>query len=95
MLRITPCVSAHTLILRVEGTLSGLGVEILRSHIESSREPVALDLSGVSFIDSDGTALIDQARAGGITIKAASHFVSLMLEKASPRISDSSAQKEG
>ena len=95
MLRITPHVSPLAILLQVEGTLSGPWVRELQSQIETSRQPVVLDLSGVSYIDSEGTALIEQSCARGATIRAASHFVSLMLQKTASRPCDSSARKEG
>jgi len=95
MLRITPHISPVALLLQVEGNLSGPWVKELQAQIESSRQPVVLDLAGVSFIDSEGTALIESACARGATLRAASHFVSLMLQKTSSGSSASSIRKEG
>ena len=95
MLRITPHMSPLAVLLHVEGNLSGPWVKELQAQIEISRQPVVLDLSGVSFIDPEGTALIQSACARGATIKAASHFVSLMLQNASPGSHDSSPRKDG
>ena len=85
MLRITPTISPHAVLLQVEGTLSGPWVKVLQSQIQTARQPVVFDLAGVSFIDSAGAELIEQACANGATIRAASHFVSLMLQKTSSR----------
>jgi hypothetical protein len=91
MLRITPHISPFAVLLQVEGTLSGPWVKELQIQLAIPRQPVALDLSGVSYIDAEGTALIEQACAAGVTITAASQFVSLMLQKTA----GSSAGKEG
>ena len=95
MLRITPHISPLAVLLQVEGTLSGPWVKELQSQMEASPRSVVLDLAGVSFIDAEGTALIQQAVSKGATIRTASPFVSLMLQKTSPGPCDSSIRKEG
>jgi anti-anti-sigma regulatory factor len=95
MLRITSHITADTVTLYVEGTLAGPWVKELQLQLESHQRPVCLDLAGVSFIDSQGAALIENAIFNGTALKAASHFVALMLQKSSPETSNSSARKEG
>jgi hypothetical protein len=92
MLRITPHISSFAILLEVEGTLTAPWVHVLQAHLDGSTKPVELDLSRVSFIDQEGAALVERACTRGCRIKAASHFVSLMLTN-SP--TDSPAGKEG
>ena len=81
MLRITAMIAAQRTVLKVEGTLAGPWVAELKSQIDAVSGPVALDLAGVSFMDAAGAELVEKARGQGAEIIAASHFVSLMLEK--------------
>ena len=95
MLRITPTITSDAMTLLVEGTLSGPWVAALQAQLESPSKPLLLDLSGVTFIDSQGAVLIQSACQRGATIKAASHFVSLMLQNTSASNYNSHTGKEG
>jgi anti-anti-sigma regulatory factor len=94
MLRITSQTTSPGTTMIAEGSLCGPWVHELQSQIQSAHPPVALDLSGVSFIDAAGAAMLEQARDRGVLIKAASHFVALMLQKSSPHSTDCLPRKE-
>jgi hypothetical protein len=74
-------------ILRLEGRVIGPWVEELRRSCEealASSSPVALDLSGVSFIDRPGVPLLLCLRDRGVALVNCSGFVSALLKGQAP-----------
>ncbi len=69
--------------LRLEGRVIGPWVEELRRSCEealASSTAVALDLSGVSFIDRPGIPLLQRLRDRGVVLVNCSGFVSALLK---------------
>jgi anti-anti-sigma regulatory factor len=71
-------------ILRIEGTLRGAWVAEVRAACDASlreKRRIALDLSGVAFVDRAGTELLQSLQADRrVVIRAASGFVSELLK---------------
>jgi len=76
----------HLLICRLEGRFDAHQVPRLKSELEPLREPLTLDFSGVTFIDSSGLAalvsLYKKAREAGVgfEISGIQDAVRLILE---------------
>ena len=70
-------------VLEIEGTLGGAWVHEVRAACDKlleERKRVALDLSGVVFVDREGTELLESLRADRrVVIEAASAFVAELL----------------
>lgn len=74
-------------ILHLEGHVIGPWVEELRRSCEealASSTAVALDLSGVSFVDRPGIPLLLCFRDRGVALLNCSGFVSALLEASGP-----------
>lgn len=72
---------------KVEGRLAGRWVEELSrvasaSLAESSR--IVLDLSGLTFVDKSGLALLLALRARGVEMAGCSSFVASLLKEETP-----------
>jgi ABC-type transporter Mla MlaB component len=88
MLRITDLTGeSDRLLLRVEGRLIGPWVTVLRRHCRKLLElgSVDLDLTGVSFVDPAGLALLRDLVGRDVRLKACSAFVSELLNQKAPR----------
>ena len=88
MLRITPRQAAdrHTLLL--EGNLLKEWIEELQQALERLAQDgaaVALDLSGLRFVDAEGARYLRACRERGIALREASPFVSALLDQPPPR----------
>jgi ABC-type transporter Mla MlaB component len=72
--------------LRAEGQLSGRWVEELVAACEQALEEsgrVALDLTGVTFVDANGSAALRALRRkAGVTVVRASAYVAEILREA-------------
>lgn len=84
MLRITPSDKPNSLGLRLEGRLEGPWVEVLRKTWADTlnrdqHRQIELDLSGVSFADSVGRALLLNMQEEGVGLIRASAFLREML----------------
>ena len=72
MLRITVALNADEMWMRLEGRLIGPWVEELRrawisTHSSAARQPVQVDLSGVTFVCAEGKELLARmAREGAV-----------------------------
>lgn len=87
MLRITPLNHAPTVLLRLEGKLTGLWIRELRlafDHARRDGRPVRLDLFAVSFVDRTGIELLRELLDRGARIEACSTFVSELLHLEKP-----------
>lgn len=77
MLRIT---KVGTNALRVEGRLAGPWVEELHRHVASGSE-LELDLSGLTFADAAGAALLRDLAARGVRMRDSSRFLDQLLRE--------------
>ena len=68
MLRVTPIRHERATTLKLEGSLSGPWVDVLRkcwAELAEAHTPVDVDLRGLNFLDSSGAALLlDMERSG-------------------------------
>jgi len=76
MLRIT---EIGTETLRVEGRLTGPWVDELRRLCAGRSGVRQLDLSGLTFADIGGAALLKELAAGGVIIRDSSRFLDQLL----------------
>jgi hypothetical protein len=72
--------SEHTL-LRVDGRLESGDVCALREACRSVSDPLALDVSNLWSVDSDGKSALLEILAGGAEIRGASEYIELLLRK--------------
>ena len=83
-MRIRPAEADGSVVLRLEGTLSGQWVgELRRVTSEPLREPAArlvLDLAEVTFIDADGLALLRELLFRQVILRNGSLFVTQQLK---------------
>lgn len=87
MLRITTTRSADAGTLKVEGRLAGLWVRELSraaTAARAERPRVVLDLGEVTFVDSEGIALLRALREGGIALAGCSSFVASLIDGGLP-----------
>ncbi len=80
VLRITRTESSKSLGFRLEGKLEGPWVELLRKTWADTlsgdgRRQVVVDLGDVSFVDSDGRALLLNMKKQGVGLIKASAFI--------------------
>jgi hypothetical protein len=76
LLRITRFAKDGAAWLKVEGALAGPWVQECRAALlERGAPPQALDLTRVTFVDSEGLKLLRQLHANGIDLSARSAFV--------------------
>ncbi len=85
MLRITPTEKANALELMLEGRLEGPWVEVLRKSWtdtlgENEHPHVLVDLGSVSFVDSNGRALLLNMQDEGVGLVKPSAFLREMLK---------------
>lgn len=88
MLRISQAVTSdeETVLLRLEGQVSGQWVEELRRACSEHqgnghRSQLALDLAEVSFIDADGVALFRELTARRVRLMNCSPFAAEQLKE--------------
>lgn len=82
MLKITRITEEGT--LRVEGRLIGPWVDELAQACAGPVEGMRLDLSGVSFVDDGGAALLRGLVARGAAVSACSGYVAALLRWSRP-----------
>ena len=85
MLRITVVESSKTAVtLRVEGRITGLWVEELRTacnlHTFSDEVRLSLELADISFADAAGIALLRELRNGGVGLIGTTPFLTEQLK---------------
>lgn len=88
MLRIDEAQGDGATVLRVEGRLTGQWVAELARATESANvrvSQVTLDLSGLSFADQSGTALLSSLASRGVRLVNCSPFASAQLRDAHVR----------
>jgi ABC-type transporter Mla MlaB component len=89
MLRISPIESDnHHAILRLEGRVAGPWVAELSNACErllGEGRPLELDFTDVSFVDSNGVALIARLASRGIAVAGCSPFVEEQLKSGADR----------
>jgi hypothetical protein len=78
MLRIT---EVGTDTLRLEGRLTGPWVDELRRLSAGRTLGLKLDLSGLTFADAAGAALLRDLAARGVTIRDSSRFLEQLLNE--------------
>lgn len=82
MLRVTEETTNQITTLRLEGKFQGPWVEIVRHDAGRARVggQLQLDLSGVTYIDRYGIALLKEVSASGVRIVHCSRFVRELLK---------------
>jgi ABC-type transporter Mla MlaB component len=85
MLRITVVESSKTAVtLRVEGRITGLWVEELRTaynlHTLSDEVQLSLELADISFADAAGIALLRELRNRGVGLIRTAPFLAELLK---------------
>lgn len=83
MLRITHHPGAGHDTLLLEGKLSRECIEEVRQALAQVRQDgvaIAIDLSGLRFIDDDGVRLLREYRTGGASLLRATPFVRALLD---------------
>jgi len=75
MLKITTLMNAESTVLRLEGRLAGPWVQELERCWDSTvgtptNHPLSLDLSAVTYVDSDGKELLKRIHQQGATLVA-------------------------
>ena len=88
MLRITPQPGAKHDTLLLEGNLLKEWIQELQQALALARQAgaaVALDLSGLRFVDAEGTRFLRECRKRGVSLLGASPFVSALLDSPPPR----------
>lgn len=75
MLKITTLLTAKSTVLRLEGRLAGLWVQELERCWDSTvgttiDHPLSLDLSAVTYVDSDGKDLLKKIHQQGAKLVA-------------------------
>lgn len=75
MLKITTLLNAKSTVLRLEGRLAGLWVQELERCWDSTvgtttDHPLSLDLSAVTYVDSDGKDLLKKIHQQGAKLVA-------------------------
>ena len=88
MLRITRRPEADRDTLLLEGKLLKEWIEELQEAVAQTRRnaaAIALDLSGLRFIDDEGARFLRECRGRGASLLRASPFVSALLDPPPPR----------
>lgn len=86
MLRITEQRESEqgSVVLRLEGRLAGLWVEVLntscRQILATEQRCVVIDLTGVTFIDADGKAILCRLWGEGVTLRASGCMTKCVVE---------------
>jgi anti-anti-sigma regulatory factor len=87
MLRITEQRESEpgSVVLRLEGRLAGLWVEVLntscRQILAREQQCVVVDLTGVTFIDADGKAILSRLWGEGVTLRASGCMTKCVVEE--------------
>lgn len=100
MLRITPTESSSLLGLRLEGRLEGPWVEVLRKTWADTlnrdgQRQVVVDLGAVSFVDSEGRALLLSMQEEGVGLIKASVFLREMLRLSGSNLNRQDSNEKG
>jgi hypothetical protein len=103
MLRITEQRESEpgSVVLRLEGRLAGLWVEVLntscRQILAREQRCVVVDLTGVTFIDADGKAILSRLWGEGVTLRASGCMTKCVVEEITGvgRIGSASRKSEG
>ena len=71
----------HARLLRVEGKLTNGDAEMLERTLEEleGREKIAIDLSGVTFLDSDGASVLRQLERKGVELEGIDFFIEAII----------------
>jgi ABC-type transporter Mla MlaB component len=88
MLRITRQPGADSPTLLLEGSLLRQWLDEIQRELAHARKDgagIALDLSGLRFIDVEGARFLRECRKEGISLIRASPFVSALLDPPRPR----------
>jgi len=81
--------SAEGATLTVEGQLTGEGAELLVEYcqsIEGDRDAVAIDLTGVRFVDADAASILLGLERRGARLEHASYYVRQLIDLAEREI---------
>src|SRR6266480_5126663 len=78
-------IKSHATVLKVEGTLHLKDAELLekicRDVIDQIGRPITLDLSSISFIDSDGASVLCRLkREQGVSLEGLQLFIAKVVE---------------
>ena len=80
-IRITTIREPETTVLKIDGRLKSDDMEELVRIFREVARPVALDLTDLQSVDRTFVALLREAIAGGMELRAASPYVELLLRK--------------
>jgi anti-anti-sigma regulatory factor len=86
MLKITTLLNAESTVLRLEGRLAGPWVEELERCWDSTvgtpmRHPLSVDLSAVTYVDSDGKDLLKKLHRQGARLVASGCLTSCIVNE--------------
>jgi anti-anti-sigma regulatory factor len=86
MLKITTLVKAKSTVLRLEGRLAGPWVQDLELCWDSTvgmttNHPLSLDLSAVTYVDSEGKDLLKKIHKQGATLVASGCLTSCIVNE--------------
>ena len=86
MLKITTLVKAKSTVLRLEGRLAGPWVQELELCWDSTvgmttNHPLSLDLSAVTYVDSEGKDLLKKIHKQGATLVASGCLTSCIVNE--------------
>lgn len=86
MLKITTLLTAKSTVLRLEGRLAGLWVQELERCWDSTvgttiDHPLSLDLSAVTYVDSDGKDLLKKIHQQGAKLVASGCLTSCIVNE--------------
>jgi anti-anti-sigma regulatory factor len=86
MLKITTLTNAESTVLRLEGRLAGTWVQELEMCWDltvntKTNDPLSVDLSAVTYIDSDGKDLLRRIHQQGTTLVASGCLTSCIVNE--------------
>jgi len=86
MLKITTLVNAKSTVLRLEGRLAGPWVQELKLCWDSTvgmttHHPLSVDLSAVTYVDSEGKDLLKKIHKQGATLVASGCLTSCIVNE--------------
>lgn len=85
MLKITTLTNAESTVLRLEGRLAGTWVQELETcwdlTVDTTNYPLSVDLSAVTFVDSDGKDLLRRIHQQGATLVASGCLTSCIVNE--------------
>lgn len=67
-------------VIKIDGRIDGEDVEGLAHLLEEVKRPASIDLTDLIFADRAGTAWLRGLISGGVTLRAASPYVQLLLQ---------------